>query len=78
MSRDRSKRTSKESTINPLRKRLYSLQEAAIFLGRTEWGMRELIWAGDIPVVRQDGGRKIYLDVEDLNAYVERNKSTYL
>jgi hypothetical protein len=78
MNRGRPKRTSKESTINPLRKRLYSLQEAAIFLGRTEWGMRELIWAGDIPVVRQDGGRKIYLDVEDLNAYVERNKSTYL
>ena len=61
-----------------MQKRLFTLKEAAEYLGRSEWAMRELIWAGDIPVVRNDGGRKIYLDVKDLNAYVERNKSTYL
>ena len=27
-----------------------------------------MIWAGDIPIVRNDGGRKIYLDVQGFNA----------
>ncbi len=58
-----------------LSKRLYTLKEAAEYLGRSEWGMRELIWAGKIPVVRE--GRKIFVDVDDLVAYVERNKEVY-
>ena len=40
--------------------------------------MRELIWAGDIPVVRAEGGRKIFLDIEDLDNFVSKNKSTHL
>lgn len=62
---------------NPLSKRLYTLKEAAEYLGRSEWSMRELIWAGRIPVVRDEGGRKIFLDVEDLKEFINRNKSTY-
>ena len=62
----------------PEQKRLYTLKEAAEYLGRSEWGMRELIWAGEIPVVRQEGGRKIFLDIEDLNDFIKQNKSTYL
>ena len=63
---------------NSVFKRLYTLKEAAEYLGRSEWGMRELIWAGRIPVVRPDGGRKIFLDIEDLNGFVTRNKAIYL
>jgi excisionase family DNA binding protein len=59
-------------------KRLYTLKEAAEYLGRSEWGMRELIWAGKLPVVRTDGGRKIFLDIEDLNGFITQNKSIYL
>lgn len=62
----------------PLSKRLYTLKEAAGYLGRSEWGMRELIWAGKIPVVRTEGGRKIFLDIEDLDKFVGQNKSIYL
>jgi len=62
---------------NPLSKRLYTLKEAAEYLGRSEWSMRELIWARKIPVVREDGGRKIYLDVSDLDRFIEQNKVTY-
>jgi len=58
-------------------KRLFTLKEAAQYLGRSEWGMRELIWGGKIPVVREEGGRKIFIDVLDLSAYVERNKASY-
>jgi hypothetical protein len=63
---------------NELTKRLYTLKEGAGYLGRSEWGMRELIWSGSIPVVRTEKGRKIFLDIEDLNDFINRNKSTYL
>jgi hypothetical protein len=61
----------------PVLKRLYTLKEGAEYLGRSEWGMRELIWAGEIPVVKTEGGRKIFLDIEDLIDFINRNKSTY-
>ena len=63
---------------SPVAKRLYTLKEAAEYLGRSQWGMRELIWAGRIPVVRPDRGRKIFLDIEDLNTFINQNKSVYL
>jgi hypothetical protein len=66
-----------QGIANPLGKRLYTLREAAIYLGRTVWGMRELYWAGEIPIVRGDGNRKIFLDIVDLNEYITRNKSIY-
>ena len=70
---------STEKTIaKQFQKRLYTVKEAAEYLGRSEWGMRELIWAGEIPVVRQEGGRKIFLDIKDLMEFIEKNKSTYL
>lgn len=53
--------------------RLYDLKAAATYLGRTVWGVRELIWAGQLPVVRS--GKKIFIDIIDLDAYIEKNKS---
>jgi excisionase family DNA binding protein len=67
-----------QKTTTSLLKRLYTLKEGAEYLGRSEWAMRELIWAGEIPVVRQEGGRKIFLDIQDLAEFIEKNKSTYL
>jgi len=66
-----------QKIYNPLRKRLFTLKEAAEYLGRSEWGMRDLIWKRLIPVVMNNGGRKIFIDVMDLDAYVERNKTVY-
>ncbi len=63
---------------NPLGKRLYTLKEAAEYLGRPAWGVRELIWSGELPVVRAPEPRsKQYLDIHDLDAYVTRNKISY-
>ena len=62
---------------NPARKRLYTLKEGAAYLGRSEWGMRELIWAGSIPIVKPREARKIFLDINDLDRFVEANKSVY-
>ncbi len=62
---------------NPLGKRLYTLKEAAEYLGRSVWGVRDLIWARAIPVVQQHGCRKMYLDINDLDAFIEKNKAIY-
>lgn len=60
---------------NPSPKRLYTLPEAAHYLGRTLWSMRELIWKGSIPIVRD--GKRIFVDIRDLEAYVTRCKTTF-
>jgi len=62
---------------NPLRKRLFTLKEAAVYLGRGEWGMRELAWSGEIPVVKKEKDHKLYFDDYDLNSYIDRSKTVY-
>ena len=60
-----------------IQKRLYNIREAAQYLGRSVWGMRDLVWKREIPVVKSAGGRKMFIDVQDLDAYISRNKSAY-
>jgi len=56
-------------------KRLYSVPEAAYYLGRTVDALREIIWAGKIDIVKD--GRRVLLDVKDLDAYIDRNKTRF-
>ena len=56
--------------------RLLTLRKASDYLGLTVWALRERVWAGDIPVIRFPGGRKMFLDTQDLEAFIERNKVT--
>lgn len=57
-----------------VQKRLYSIEEAALYLGRSEWGIRRLIWAGKLPHVRC--GKRVHLDVEDMEKFIDNNKMT--
>ena len=66
-----------QGIYNPLGKRLYTVKEAADYLGRSVWGMRDLIWSQVIPVVKQQGARKIYIDIKDLDGFIEKNKTMY-
>ena len=43
---------------NPVIKRLYSIKEAAVYLGRPVWGIRSLIWDGKIRYI-QDGRKSM-------------------
>jgi excisionase family DNA binding protein len=54
--------------------RLLPLKEAASYLGLTVWGIRERIWAGQLPVVMFPGGRKQYVDREDIEKFIQNNK----
>ncbi len=55
-------------------KRLYSIAEAAQYLGRSSWSVRHLVWSGQLPQVR--AGRRIHIDIEDMDAFIEKNKET--
>jgi len=58
------------------RKRLYTIAEAAEYIGRSPWAVRSLIWSGKLPAVRD--GKRIFIDVYDMDAWVERSKVNYL
>jgi excisionase family DNA binding protein len=57
--------------------RLLTLKGASEYLGLTIWSLRTRIWAGEIPIVRFQGGRKIFIDRQDLEDFIQRNKETY-
>jgi hypothetical protein len=67
-----------QRTDNAQAPRLLPLKKAADYLGLTTWGMRERIWAGDIPVIRFPGGRKQFIDREDIEKFIERNKTVFV
>jgi len=66
-----------QGITNPVRPRLMPLKQAAAYLGLTTWGIREAVWRGDIPVVRFPGGRKMFIDTNDMDAFIDRNKTTF-
>jgi hypothetical protein len=56
----------------PTRKRLYTIPQAADYLGRSVWSIRRLIWGAVLPSVRVQG--RVHLDVTDMDALIERSK----
>ena len=53
-------------------KRLYNVKEAGRYLGRSPWTIRRLIRDGVLREVRQ--GRRVMLDIVDLEQFVEKYK----
>jgi excisionase family DNA binding protein len=51
---------------------LYSVAEAATYLGRTPQSLQHLIADKALPVVRV--GRRVHLHRKDLDAWIEKNK----
>ena len=60
--------------VNPLslQKRLYSIPEAAVYLGRPASSVRHLIWKGRLPCIPE--GKRLFLDIQDLDSYIKTNK----
>jgi excisionase family DNA binding protein len=55
-----------------LQKRLYSVKEAAPYLGRSVTALREMLWAGKLPYIKD--GRRILLDIRDIDEWIEKSK----
>jgi excisionase family DNA binding protein len=64
-----------QGITNPVRKRLYSIKEASEYLGRSIWAVREMLWAGKIPYVKD--GRRILLDINDMDNWIDQNKTQF-
>jgi excisionase family DNA binding protein len=52
--------------------RLLTVDQAASYLGRSKASVQHMISAGRLPIVRAD--RRVFLDVRDLDAWIEQNK----
>ncbi len=68
------KKKTAQRISNPMLPRLLPLKDAASYLGLTVWGIRERIWSGQLPVVTFPGGRKQYIDTEDIEKFIRDNK----
>lgn len=53
-------------------KRLLSLKEAAVYLGRRPDSMRELLYSHELRCI-QKGSGKIWLDIRELDKWIESN-----
>ena len=58
---------------NVPKKRLYSIKELVAEIGATEWFWRTQIWDGQLPFVQV--GRKMFIDREDIESFIQRNKN---
>ena len=55
-----------------IRKRLLTVEEAAVYLGRSKEAVQHLIAAGKLPTVKSD--RRVFLDIKDLDQWIEQSK----
>jgi excisionase family DNA binding protein len=56
-----------------VRPRLLSIEQAAVYLGRSKEAVQHMIAASKIPAVRSD--RRVFIDSEDLDRWIQQNKS---
>ncbi len=57
----------------PMR-RLLTLEEAAIYLGRKVSSLRELVYAREIPVVQLGDRSKIWIDIQRLDEWIDSHE----
>lgn len=67
---ENNKKTGKSSDRE--NKRLYSINEAAVYLGRSVWAVREMLWAGKMPHIKD--GKRILVDIEDMDRWIDKSK----
>lgn len=59
----------------PDTKRLYSIKEAGTYLGRSTWSVREMLWAGKLPYIKD--GKRIFVDILDMERWIEQTKTQF-
>lgn len=70
----KARRISNPSCASP--KRLYNIKEGAVYLGRSVWALREMLWAGKMPYVKD--GKRILLDIRDMDDWIDKSKTISL
>jgi excisionase family DNA binding protein len=62
----------KSNGSSQLQKRLFSIKEAAVILGRSPWVIHNMVRTGKIAYIQD--GKRIFLDINDINAWIEKSK----
>jgi excisionase family DNA binding protein len=60
-------------TGTAVRPRLLTVDQAAVYLGRSREAIEHMIASGKLPTVRPD--RRVFLDLEDLGRWISENKT---
>lgn len=55
-----------------VRPRLLTVEQAAVYIGRTKDAIQHMIGNCKLPTVRSD--RRVFIDMRDLDAWIEGNK----
>jgi excisionase family DNA binding protein len=61
-----------QNGLAPVKPRLLTVDQAAVYIGRTKEAVQHLISGSRLPSVRSD--RRVFVDVLDLDAWIEDNK----
>jgi excisionase family DNA binding protein len=56
----------------PVKPRLLSVEQAAVYIGRTKEAVQHMIASAKLPTVRTD--RRVFIDVLDLDRWIDTNK----
>lgn len=64
-----------QGILNPPSKRLFTIEEAGKYLGRSKYSVRTLIWDGQLRIVKN--GKKMWIDVMDMDSWILDNKTEY-
>jgi excisionase family DNA binding protein len=67
------KKPAQAVTDTALQPRLLTIKSAAQYLGATIWAVRSLCWNHALPYLKI--GHRILLDVADLDAFIETQKT---
>ena len=53
-------------------KKLFTLKEAGVYLGRSTWSIRSLCWNGHLAYIQD--GRKFYVSIDDMDLYIKAHR----
>jgi len=60
------------SANGEVRPRLLTVEQAAVYIGRTKDAIQHMIASCKVPTVRSD--RRVFIDIRDLDSWIDENK----
>jgi excisionase family DNA binding protein len=58
--------------LTAVRPRLLTVDQAAVYIGRSKDAVQHMVSSGKVPTIRAD--RRVFIDVEDLDRWIREHK----
>jgi excisionase family DNA binding protein len=59
-------------SVTAVRPRLLTVDQAAVYIGRSKDAVQHMVSSGKVPTIRAD--RRVFIDVEDLDRWIREHK----